>query len=158
MPKKNQAEWVLLNLDGHPSGIKDKIQESIGESLEENEDGIEAIITFLKTIYDVDEFRELSEMYDEFEDIRRGANEDISQYILRWNLQVTRVERYECSLSDTLKALKLLKTSNLTQNQYQLVVSAIDYKGGKAEKAQGDTPAKPGTLEFQTKEALKKLM
>lgn len=81
--KKNQAEWIVLNLDGHPSGIKDKIQTSIGESLKKNKDGIEALITFLKTIYDLDEFRDCYDTYSEFEEIKRAPTESISDFIQR---------------------------------------------------------------------------
>lgn len=38
------------------------------------------------------------------------------------------------------------------------MVSGIDYKEGKAVKAKGTEKAKPGTLESQTKESLKKFI
>ena len=53
--KKLQAEVVVYNLEGHPSGIKEKIEVKIGSELENNEDGIERLLKFLDTIYQQDE-------------------------------------------------------------------------------------------------------
>ena len=49
--KKLQAEVVVYNLEGHSSGIKEKIEVKIGTELENNEDGIERLLKFLDTIY-----------------------------------------------------------------------------------------------------------
>ena len=53
--KKLQAEVVVYSLDGHPSGIKEKIQVGIGSKLEDNEEGMEELIGFLDGIYLQDE-------------------------------------------------------------------------------------------------------
>ena len=39
LAKNKQAEWIVLHLEGHPSGIKEKIETQIGDSLEDNENG-----------------------------------------------------------------------------------------------------------------------
>ena len=44
VPKKNQAEAVVYNLQGHSSGIKEKIVINIEEKLKEN-DGIKEFVT-----------------------------------------------------------------------------------------------------------------
>ena len=49
--KKIQAEFVIYSLDGHSLGIKEKIQDGIGDKLEQNEQGIDEFIKFLDRIY-----------------------------------------------------------------------------------------------------------
>ena len=41
-----QAEMVVYKLEGHASGIKEKIMTQIGDKLEGKEDGIETLLTF----------------------------------------------------------------------------------------------------------------
>ena len=49
---------VVYSLDGHPSGIKEKIQVGMGEKLEGNEQGIEDLIKCLDYYYLRDEMSE----------------------------------------------------------------------------------------------------
>ena len=44
MDKKIQAEFFVYSLDGHSSGMKEKIQDGIGDNLEGNEQGIDVLI------------------------------------------------------------------------------------------------------------------
>ena len=50
VPKKNQAEVVVYNLDGHPSRVKEKIVLNVGNDIQESEDGIKKLIEYLDTI------------------------------------------------------------------------------------------------------------
>ena len=56
--KKLQAEVVFYSLDGHKSGIIEKIEVAIGDKLVDNEDGINELIVFLDGIYQQDEMSE----------------------------------------------------------------------------------------------------
>ena len=62
MEKKIQADFVIYRLDGHSSGIKEKIQDGIGDRLEGNEQGIDKLIRFLEKIYLKNERSEASEV------------------------------------------------------------------------------------------------
>jgi hypothetical protein len=55
VPKTSQAELVVYGLEGHPSGIKEKVIVNIGESLENAADGIDLLINFLDSIYKEDD-------------------------------------------------------------------------------------------------------
>ena len=79
--KKLQAEVVVYNLEGHPSGIKEKIEVKIGSELENNEDGIERLLKFLDTIYQADEMSDAWVKYKNFQRISRGPKQDISDFI-----------------------------------------------------------------------------
>ena len=56
-----QAEMVVYRLEGHPSNIKEKIVTQIGDELEDNEEGIKALLEFLATIYDEDDLADTYE-------------------------------------------------------------------------------------------------
>ena len=49
--QKLQPEVVVYNMDGHPSGKKEKIQAGIGSNLEGNERQIEELINFYDIIF-----------------------------------------------------------------------------------------------------------
>ena len=54
LDKKKQAEWIVLHLEGHSSGIKEKIETQLGDELIDAEDGTEKLIEFIRTIYGTD--------------------------------------------------------------------------------------------------------
>ena len=70
---EQQAEWIVLHLEGHPSGIKEKIETQIGDKLEANADEIKVLLDFLRTIYEVDDMADSFEKYVKFEQLRRGG-------------------------------------------------------------------------------------
>ena len=69
--KDLQAELVVYRLDGHKSGIKEKIMMQIGSELEGNEDGINKLITLQKGIY-------------EFRNRIRKTGESVQMFITEW--------------------------------------------------------------------------
>lgn len=71
IPKISQAEVVVYGLEGHPTGIKEKIILNIGESLEEAENGIDLVLTFLDTIYQEDDMSAAWTKYKSFKKITR---------------------------------------------------------------------------------------
>ena len=50
LDKKKQAEWIVLHLEGHPSRIKEKIETQLGDTLEDNEKGIEDLLNLLRLV------------------------------------------------------------------------------------------------------------
>ena len=62
--KKQQAEVVLYYLEGHPSGIQEKIDTTLGDKI--IDDGLQKIITYLDTIYAEDEMTDAWTKYKKF--------------------------------------------------------------------------------------------
>ena len=58
LKKSAQAEMVVYRLEGHSSGIKDKIMTQLGSKLEDNDKGIDELIKFLDGIYTKDDMAE----------------------------------------------------------------------------------------------------
>ena len=69
--KKLYAEVVVYSLDGHPLGIKEKIQIRIGKKLKENEQGIDELIKFLDEIYLIDDMLETWIKYKLFQMVKK---------------------------------------------------------------------------------------
>ena len=49
--EESQAEVVVYNLEGHSSGIKEKIMTKIGETLVNNKEGIKVLVEYLDSVY-----------------------------------------------------------------------------------------------------------
>ena len=71
LEKKYQADMVVNRLDGHPSGVKEKIVTQIGSVIEGKEDGIEQLIKFLDGIYDKDDMADTWEKFKDFSGLVR---------------------------------------------------------------------------------------
>ena len=142
---EQKAQFVALNLEGHSSGIKEKILASISEEIRQA-GGMEALIAFVKGIYDVEEMKEVFDDYEEFEDIKRKEGESVKEFLPRWDMATAKCNKHEIKLPDVVRAFKLLKSINIPKEDLRIVMTGIDYEAGKREK----------DLEKQAKAALKK--
>ena len=146
--KKNQAEWIVMHLESHPSGIKEKIDTQIADKIEDSEQGIDTLLDFLEKIYKKDDFSEAYNNFITFEVIERKSGENITDFITRWEQAVAKIKKMDCDISDKVKAFKLLKAAKVTQIERQLVIGGVNYEDGKTKK----------DLETQTKNSLKKFI
>ena len=144
--KKLQAEVVVYSLDGDPSGIKDKIEVGIGTKLEDNENGIADLITFLDSVFQQDEMSEAWIKYKTFQRLSRKSNQDILSFISDFEKEYNLAKSAGCEYSDTILAFRLLEASNLSENDEKFILTAVDFEEGKKNK----------DLEKQMKSSLKK--
>ena len=75
--KEKQALMVLHYLDGHKSGIKEKVDAQIEETDLQEEDGIQTLLKFFEKIYKKDSLADGFDKYIEFEKLRRSTNTSI---------------------------------------------------------------------------------
>ena len=143
--KKLQAEVVVYSLDGHPSGIKEKIQVGIGSRLEDNEEGMEELIGFLDGIYLQDEMSEAWMKYKSFQKVERGKNQEVLAFISDFDREYSLAKAAGCVYSDTILAFRLLEAAKLPENDEKFILTAIDFEKGKK-----------GNLTDQMKASLKK--
>ena len=144
--KELQAEVVVYSLEGHPSGIKEKIDVQIGKKLQENEKGIEDLIEYLDTIYEKDEMSDAWHKYKTFQKVSRKNGQEVMAFIAEFEKEYTLAKAAGCSYSDTILAFRLLEATGLTENDEKFVLTAIDFKEGKSK----------GNLLEQIKSSLKK--
>ena len=143
--KKLQAEVVVYSLDGHPSGIKEKIQVGIGSKLEDNEEGIEELMKFLDGIYLQDEMSEAWMKYKSFQKVERGKNQEVLAFISDFDREYNLAKAAGCVYSDTILAFRLLEAAKLSENDEKFILTAVDFEEGKK-----------GNLTDQMKASLKK--
>ena len=127
---EQKAQFVALNLEGHSSGIKENILASISEEIRQA-GGMEALIAFVKGIYDVEEMKEVFDDYEEFEDIKRKEGESVKEFLPRWDMATAKCNKHEIKLPDVVRAFKLLKSINIPKEDLRIVMTGIDYEAGK---------------------------
>ena len=125
--KKKQALMVLHYLDGHPSGIKEKVDGQVEEAKLKCEDGIKNLLSFLENIYKKDSLADAFDKYIAFEKLRRSSAMAVEQFIPEWNVAYAKAETVGCTLSDKVLAFKLLDAANLTSIERNLVLTGVDY-------------------------------
>ena len=146
--KMKQAEWIVLLLEWHSSGIKEKIKTQLGDELIDAEDGIEKLIEFLRTIYDTDHLADSFEKYMKFEKLRRDSGTTVQTFIATWENIYHKSRNAGCEFADTVLAFKLLHAYNLMEMEVKLVLTGVVYKVGKETK----------NMLTQTKGTLKKFL
>ena len=146
LDKKLQAEMVVYKLEGHKSGIKEKINTQIGDSLEESEEGLEILLKFLEGIYKKDSMADAWMKYSNFEKFRRTEAGDIKEFIAEFENQYHLLKNAGCEYGDMIRAFKILDAAQLTDVDQKFVLTGVRYKEGLEE----------GSLFEQMKESLKK--
>ena len=128
IPKKNQAEVVVYNMEGHRSRIKEKIVLNIGDKIESAEDGIDQLVKFLDTIYKKDEMANAWDKYKNFQKISRTDDIPINDFIAEFEKEYILAKSAGCVYSDTLIAFRLLEATVLNDMDEKFVLTGVDYK------------------------------
>ena len=134
LDKKIQAELVVYRLEGHPSRIKEKIITQLGDKLQDNDDGIRDLLTFLDTIYTKDDMADAWDKFSEFSCFNKKSDQSMSDFIAEWENCYYKLKKVGCDYSDMILAFKLLKDSKLNDMETKLVLTGVDYTTGKASK------------------------
>ena len=132
--KKIQAEMVVHYLDGHPSRIKEKIVAKIGPKLVDNEDGVKELLTFLDSVYGVDDMANVWDRYKSFSSHARKPNQDINEFLPDWEMCYQKLKTSGCEYPDTILGLKLLEDSKLSDMDVKLVLPGVDHAKAKRDK------------------------
>ena len=123
-----QALMVVHFLDGHVSGIKEKIDESMDEKVLASKEGIQALLTFFEEIYKKDSLADGYEKYISFEKLKRSPNTSMYDFIPEWNAAYKKAVNVGCQLSDKVLAFKLLNAANLSNIERNLVLTGVNYE------------------------------
>ena len=126
-----KADMVLYHLEGHPSGIQEKIDTALGDSIIEKPDGLEKLIAYLDSIYLQDEMVEMWEKYKQFVRLKKGEGQLITEFIAAFESAYKEAKDNGCEVSDTVLALNLLDSCCLSETDEKFVLTGIDFKKGK---------------------------
>ena len=129
-----KADMVVHCLDGHSSGIKEKIDTQIEEEKLSCDEGIENLLAFLEGVYEVDEWSDSYEKYIAFERCTRAKGQTVQEFLSSWENCYTKMKKAGCEMSDQVLAYKLLSAMNLKEMECKLVLTGVDYNTGKTSK------------------------
>lgn len=87
----------------------------------EKDDGLSKVIAALDTIYISDKTETGYSAYEQFESAKRKDNENIPDFINRFQTLLNRTTAYGTNMTDDIAAFRLLKACNLSETQNHLV-------------------------------------
>ena len=134
VPVKNQAEVVVYGLEGHPSGIKEKITINIGDKIKDAEDGIAQLVKYFDTIYEEDEMAAAWGKYKTFQKVVRSDNMLVNHFIAEFEKEYLLAKTAGCEYSDTLLGFRLLEATKLTEMDEKFVLTGVDFSSAKTKK------------------------
>ena len=151
--KAKAAEVVLYHLEGHPSGIQEKIDASIGDELVDNDDGLALLIAFLDRIYAKDEMADAWEKYKKFVHLKKRPEQPITEFIAEFEKTYLKAKEGGCEFSDTVLAFNLLEACDLSATDEKFILTAVDFANGKERKNLADQ-VKLSLRKFQSRETI----
>ena len=144
---------VLYHLEGHPSGIQDKIDTALGDKIVDADDGLTQLIAFLDGIYAEDEMTEAWTKYKQFIRLKKQLGQPVTEFIAEFDKAHTRAKESGCEFSDIVLAFNLLESCNLSDTNEKFVLTGIDFKKGKTDKNLLDQ-VKNSLRKFQSRERM----
>ena len=134
VPAKNQAEVVVYGLEGHPSGIKEKITVNIGDKIKDADDGIDQLVKYLDSIYKEDEMASAWGKYKNFQKVVRSEDTLVNHFIAEFEKEYMLAKTAGCEYSDTLLGFRLLEATKLTEMDEKFVLTVIDFSSAKTKQ------------------------
>ena len=129
-PQK-QAETVLHYLEGHSSGIQEKIDTALGDEVEDKPDGMTKMIAYMDTIYAEDEMTTAWTKYKEFIRLKKDVNQPVIEFIAEFDKKHKKAKETGCEFSDIVLGFNLLESCDLSETDEKFVLTAVNFKTGK---------------------------
>ena len=129
-PQK-QAETVLHYLEGHSSGIQEKIDTALGDEVEDKPDGMTKMIAYMDTIYAEDEMTTAWTKYKEFIRLKKDVNQSVIEFIAEFDKKHKKAKETGCEFSDIVLGFNLLESCDLSETDEKFVLTAVNFKTGK---------------------------
>ena len=126
-----KAEVVLYHLEGHPSGIQEKIDTALGNDIVDTTDGMDQLIAYLDTIYKEDEMINMWAKYKKFVRLKKREDQPVTEFVAEFEAAYKEAKDNGCEVSDTVLALNLLEACCLSETNEKFVLTGIDFKKGK---------------------------
>jgi hypothetical protein len=144
-----------LHLEGHSSGIQEKIDTALGNDVEDKEDGLVKLIAFLDTIYAENEMTDAWTKYKQFIRLKKdhGQPQPVTEFIAEFDKAHTKAKESGCEFSDIVLGFNLLESCQLSEMDEKFILTAVDFKVGKQNKNLLDQ-VKNSLRKFQSRERL----
>ena len=125
--KKIQGGVIAYNLSNNSKfghDLKDYVYaEHTPESLNTDEDGVKKVLKVLDKYLEKSGLTKAAEKWDNFLDIKRKPDQSIKQYIPQFEKVCQGYAENIGALTELGKALHLLRTANLSETQYELILA-----------------------------------
>ena len=126
--KEKQAIAVALNL---PNTEKNGIKERVFDELELNdlkrENGMDILFKFLDKHLLEDELVNSLKRFEEFEIFTRQNNENIREYVNKFDLKFRKLEKLNIIITSEIVAFKLLRKANLSRHDRMIVLTGVNF-------------------------------
>ena len=120
IPKEQHGDIILLHVPPtHP--LKERLENEIGDAVIDNTEGVKLILNTLETVYGSDEVLESYLLFRDLEMKQRLVGQDVMEYLSEWETLYLRAKDKGITLDETVKAFKLLMTTNLDELDLKLV-------------------------------------
>ena len=127
MDKKKQGIAVALTLPDDETGIREKIFEEMDLDELKADDGLDKLLIFMDKHLGKDEITDGFEKFEDFENFQRSPDQNINEYIAKFDQKYKRLEKLDMKLPCAIKAFKLLRKANITSNERLLVLTGMNY-------------------------------
>ena len=151
MDKKQQAEVVVYHLENHPSGIQEKIDTTLGDAIQDKEDGLEKLIKYLDEIYAEDDMTTAWTSYKKFTRLVKKKEQLVTEFVAEFEKEYKKAKDCGCVFSDTVLAFCLLEACQLSDTDEKFVLTAVDFILGK-QTGNMLTQVKNSLRKFQSRE------
>ena len=125
--KKIQGGVIAYNLSNNSKyghDLKDYVYaEHTPESLNDDEEGVKKVIKVLDKYLEKSGLSKAAEKWDKFLDIKRKSDQPIKQFIPQFEKVCQGYTENIGALTELGKALHLLRTANLSETQYELILA-----------------------------------
>ena len=124
---KLQGDVILLHPSVNNPALHDRLDRELGDKLQDNENAVEDILKALKQWFGVDKGVDLMKTFNEFANKSRRPDQDLHQYVADFEDSYNKLEKLGEKLSSRLLALFLLKNANLSDTDFQIITSTLDF-------------------------------
>ena len=121
LAQAKQGGAVFLSLTGQ---AKEAARELKPGELTNNA-GINNLLQKLDSLFLKDETEDAFMAYEDFENFTRGQTMSHADYLIEFERRYAKIEKHKMKLPDGVKAYRLLKSSNLSDTQKQLVRATL---------------------------------
>ena len=144
--QKLQGDFILLHPSTTNPTLHERLDRELGDKIQDDANAVETIISTLESWYGVDKGVNLMKIFNNFVNKSRTPDQDLHQYVADFEGSYNQLEKLGEKLSSRLLALFLLRNAHLTDTEFQIVTSNLEFSS--------ETKAK--TLFEDTKDALNK--
>ena len=129
LDKKKRGVTIALTLpENDESKIREKVFDQIKLDDLKKDTGFNTLLEFLDKHLAKDDLADSLEKFEEFEDLKRAESQTINEHIAVFDSKYHKIEKKNMILPPEILAFKLLRKTNITKEEKQLVLTGMNYE------------------------------